>query len=101
MNNSKYGRLDDKLVNIKDLENKTIYIFNQNKPNLKNLNDIFQEIDIIPLKIENQLFYIVKGKNLKYKKYKKNYLDIQKDKFYNIPSWLPIGNCYFNDRYYK
>jgi hypothetical protein len=101
MNNSKYGRLDDKLVDIRELENKTMYIFNKNIPNIERLNKIFEDVTIEKIKILNKLFYISKCKNLKYKEYKKYYLDIQKEKFYNIPSWLPIGDCYFKDRYYK
>jgi len=101
MNNSKYGRLDDKLVNIKELENKTIYIFNKNEPNIKELNKIFENVRIDSFKVMNKLFYISKCENLKYNEYKKEYLDIQKERFYDIPSWLPIGECYFYNRYYK
>jgi len=101
LNNSKYGRLDDKLVNIKKLTNKTINIFYKNSPNKFELEKVFDIVIINSFKILGQTYYIAICKNLKYKQYKKYYLDIQKEKFYNIPSWLPIGKCYFLDRYYK
>jgi len=101
LNNSKYGRLDDKLLNIKNLENKTIYIFDKRNIDKNKLLKVFQEVEIIKVPFLNQMYYIAKCKNLKYENYKKLYLDIQKDKFYNIPDWLPKGKCYFLDRYYK
>jgi len=101
LNNSKYGRLDDKLVNVKNLKNKTIYIFDKHKIDINKLLEIFQNVEVIQVPFFNQIYYIAKCSNLKYEKYKKSYLDIQKERFYTIPSWLPKGECYFLDRYYK
>jgi hypothetical protein len=101
LNNSKYGRLDDKLVDIRMLQNQTINIFFKNKPNIANLKNIFQKVKINSIQISNQIYYIANCQNLIYENYKNNYIAIQKEKFYNIPSWLPIGDCYFYDRYYK
>jgi hypothetical protein len=101
LNNSKYGRLDDKLVDIKILQKQTINIFFKNKPDINNLKIIFKKVQIKPIQVLNQTYYIANCQNLIYKKYEKYYLDIQKEKFYNIPSWLPIKDCYFYNRYYK
>jgi len=101
LNNSKYGRQDDKLVNIKTLQNETINIFFKKKPNINSLKKVFEKVRIISFEVLNQTFYIANCKNLIYKNYKNNYLDIQKEKFYNIPSWLPVRDCYFYNRYYK
>jgi hypothetical protein len=101
LNNSKYGRLDDKLINIKKLQHKTIQIFYKSLPNKKELKKVFEKVSIKSFVVLNQTFYIAICKNLNYKSYKKQYLDIQKEKFYNIPEWLPVGKCYFLDRYYK
>lgn len=101
MNNSKYGRASDKIIDIRDLQNQTINIFYTKKPKLEKLTTIFEDIEIMELSILNSTFFIAKANNLNYDKYKEIYLDIQKEKFYNIPPWLPKGECYFLDRYYK
>ena len=100
LNNSKYGRMDDTLVNIKELENKDVNIFYTSASKLKNIQKVFQEVQVEEFEVLNQKYYVAKCKNLNFTTYKKNYLDIQKEKFYTIPSFLPKGKCYFCERYY-
>jgi hypothetical protein len=101
MNNSKYGRFDDKLVDIRDLQTRHINIFYEKKPDKNSLESLFDEVSISSFEIDQYSFYVAHLSNLNYKEYKKQYLDIQKEKFYNIPKWLPTGKCYFYDRYYN
>jgi len=100
-NNSKYGRLDDKLLDARTLENKDIYYFSQKKIDQQGIKDNCVAITTKIISVKNAKFYVKKCKKFNYPNYKKRYLDIQKAKFYNIPSWLPTNRCYFIDRYYR
>jgi len=100
-NNSKYGRLDDKLINVKLLDGQNLYIFDDNKDVANTLRKNCLSVSLQTFSVKKASYYIFKCENFNYKNYKKEYLDIQKEKFYNIPKWLPIGDCYFNERYYK
>ena len=101
LNNSKYGRLDDKLVDVRKLQDQKIYIFYKKKPNIEILNRLFEKTKIETFEIDGYHFYVVEALHLNYPEYKKAYLDIQKKRFYTIPKWLPVGKCYFFDKYYR
>jgi hypothetical protein len=101
MNNSKYGREFDKLVNIQDLQDQAFNILFEKEPDIKELHELFSNFTIIQIPILNTKFYMASVSGLNYEVYKKYYLDKQKEKIYAIPDWLPKGECYFLDRYYK
>ena len=98
---SKYGRMDDKLLDVRTLTNKDITLFNKKPIVEKQLEQVCKSYTIEKKEIEKATFYTATCKEFNYAMYKKEYLDIQRKKFYDIPSWLPIGECYFNDRYFK
>lgn len=98
---SKYGRLDDKLLDVRTLSDKDITFFNKKPINENKLKNVCCSYKIEKIEIEKADFYTATCRGFDYDKYKKLYLDVQKEKFYNIPDWLPVGECYFNDRYYR
>jgi len=99
--NSTFGRMDDKLVDARRLNNKDIYLFNNREMKESEYSNVCDSVKINTFKVEDALFYITECKGFDYAKYKTHYLDIQKGKFYTIPDFLPKGKCYFNDRYYS
>lgn len=100
-NNSKYGRFDDKLFDVREIANKDITIFNKSPIKEELLNSICSSYMLENFEADGALFYTAKCSGFEYDEYKKRYLDYQNEKFYNIPSWLPIGECYFKERYYE
>ena len=101
LTNSKYGRFDDKLVDFRTLQNKTISLFDRADFDRSELESLFEEVEVTSFDVLGAKFYVATCTNLKYDAYKKMYLDVQREKFYDIPEWLPKGECYFLDRYYK
>ncbi len=99
--NSKYGRFDDKLLDVRTLSNKDITLFNKKEIDEKELNEVCGSYLLETFEVEGATFYTAACSNFNYNAYKKLYLDVQNEKFYNIPSWLPVGECYFKDRYYR
>ena len=100
-NNSKYGRFDDKLLDVRELSDSNITLFNKSKINEKILSEVCGSYTLNTLEINGANFYTATCKEFNYENYKTLYLDIQNEKFYNIPSWLPVGECYFKERYYR
>ncbi|MDA7816620.1 glycosyltransferase family 39 protein [Sulfurimonas sp.] len=99
--NSKYGRMDDKLLDVRTLDNKDITILHKKVIDEKKLKSTCKSYDINQVEIQKADFYIATCREFNYNNYKKSYLDYQKQRFYDIPKWLPVGECYFKDRYYK
>lgn len=101
MDNSKYGRESDKLLDISSLQGDSVSIFYRKKPDLNKLDRVFDSVEVDVISLAKTKFYVAKVSGFKFDEYKKYYLDIQKEKFYNIPDWLPQGSCYFHERYYN
>jgi len=99
--NSVFGRMDDKLVDVRELNGKDLYLFNNREMKKEEFSNVCQDVKIHTFKMEDANFYVSECLAFNYDKYKKHYLEIQKKKFYDIPEWLPQGKCYFNDRYYE
>lgn len=99
-NNSKYGRLDDKLLDVRELKGRDITLFHKAPIEEKLLTQSCNSFSLESFKSNGATFYTATCKGFNYEFYKKNYLDVQNEKFYNIPSWLPVGACYFKERYY-
>lgn len=100
-NNSKYGRIDDKLLDVRTIADKDITIFNKSPIKEELLESICSSYMLEDFEAGGATFYTAKCSGFEYDEYKKRYLDYQNEKFYNIPSWLPVGKCYFKERYYE
>lgn len=101
-NRSKYGRLDDKLFDLNAIAGKDIKIFSPfSSFNKAGMNEVCQSIDIESFSVKDANFYIATCTNFNYDAYKKIYLDYINEHYYNIPDWLPVGECYFQKAYYQ
>ncbi|MBL0709232.1 MAG: glycosyltransferase family 39 protein [Sulfurimonas sp.] len=100
-NDSKFGRLDDKLLDIRTLNKKDVYLFDNHSIKEDELLGVCSEVSIEKFYIKGAEFHMAKCSSFNYESYKKEHLELQKKRFYTIPSWLPIGKCYFLDRYYE
>lgn len=100
-NNSKYGRLDDRLLDVREISGKDIKLFNKNPFEKEGLKEICTSFESGSFEVEGATFYTATCKNFNYEAYKKEYLDYENKHFYNIPKWLPQGECYFKEMYYK
>jgi len=100
-NNSKYGRFDDKLFDVREIAGKEITLFNKREINKSELQNVCSSYELGSFEVEGATFYSAKCVGFDYDEYKKRYLDFQNENFYNIPSWLPRGECYFKERYYN
>lgn len=98
--NSTFGRMDDRAVDVRELDHKDIYLFDNREMKKEKYDRVCNSVIISSFKVEDADFYVTECRDFDYKKYKEFYLNIQKKKFYDIPDFLPKGKCYFNDRYY-
>jgi hypothetical protein len=43
--------------------------------------------------------YAVLGRGFDYAAYREQVLSVVRERWYRIPAWLPVGRCYFFERY--
>ena len=97
--NSTFGRMDDRAVDVRELDKTDLYLFNNREMKKDEYTNVCDEVNITTFKIEDAAFYVTECRGFNYTKYKKHYLNIQKEKFYTLPAFLPKGKCYFDERY--
>ena len=95
---SHHAREDDKLTDFRKLEGKNILLVSYSR-DLDYLKSFFVSVEIKPLKIENATFYYALGRGFKYPEYRKDIIQKILDRYYQIPEWLPTGQCYMHEMY--
>jgi hypothetical protein len=97
---SKYGREDDKNIDINLLDGKTLSIFAMHKKDIKKISGYFDSIEIREINIkDNANYFLIKGNKFNFKMYRENIITTIVNNFYNIPDWLPTGQCSFRKKY--
>jgi hypothetical protein len=98
---SKHARQDDIITDFKVLNGKNIIILRKLAPSQNEYADFFQNIETDKITIKEANFYFVKGYVFNYENYRKEVLMMIKEKYYNIPNFLPMpkGKQYFLDKY--
>jgi len=99
LDNSKYGRHDDKLTDFKKLDGKDILVFATLE--LKaDFTPFFKSIKKDTLRVRQNDFNILIGKEFNFKAYKELFLKKILEERYDIPDFLPVGDCFFYDLYF-
>jgi len=98
------GRSDDKWTDYRSLDGKNILIIStyKFKPlQLEENKNYFKEIIYEELTIRGATFFIARGQIFNYQNYLTHYLTWVKNQYYNIPTFLPKGQCFFFERYFS
>ena len=98
---SKYGREDDKHFDVRDIIGEEITLFTIDQSDVNKFNNYFQNVHEDIQKIGSEQFYLYRLSGFNYERYKTDILTRQNELYYNIPDWLPCGECYFKERYFE
>lgn len=100
-NTSKFGRMDDALLNVKELDGKDITVFDSHPIQQRAFSNVCTSLNVRSFVVQGADFYLATCQQFSYPRYKAIYLETIRQKIYNIPAWLPQGQCYFEDMYYR
>jgi hypothetical protein len=96
---SKFGRHDDLHFNFKEINGKNIRIFNNSPMNLEELSRFFGSSNMVEFTFKGVEYWYFDGNEFNYDLYRKLVLMAIKEKFYNIPAYLPSYTCNFFTKY--
>ncbi len=102
-NTNKYGRLDDKLVDVRALADQNFSLLDKrafNADDIALFESTCNQAIIDELQVNGASYHLITCNGFKYNAYKRQILDTLKQKYYTLPSWLPYESCYFLQRYY-
>jgi len=98
---SSHGRHDDILTDFRKLAGKNILVLRKNPPNLADYAPYFAKVELREFELYGATFHLVLGQGFDYPRYREQVLRPLRDRYYRIPSYLPLGHCYFCERYFS
>jgi hypothetical protein len=96
---SKFGRHDDLNTDFQVLDGKAIRIFDNSPINLNNFNPYFADVKLGSFTYRGVQYWVVDGSGFQYERYRTGVLQKIADRFYQIPDFLPAGQCHFLKHY--
>ncbi len=95
---SHHARQDDMLTDFRKLDGKNILVLSYS-PSLDVYQKYFDKIEIKPLAIAGTNYYYLLGRGFRYQTYRHEIIEKILQRYYNIPDFLPVGQCYMYERY--
>lgn len=95
-----HARQDDFETDWRAQDKKNILILRKDKPDMAAYGPFFEQINVVSFDIKEVRFYVILGRGFKYEAYRQRVLERIRDRFYQIPKWLPMRGCDFCDRYF-
>lgn len=97
---SSHGRHDDILTDFRKLAGKNILVLRKNPPNPEDYAPYFAKVEYRQFELHGATFHLVLGQGFDYPAYRERVLRPLRDRYYRMPSYLPLGHCYFCERYF-
>jgi len=97
---SQYARQDDIITDFRQFNGRDMLIVKKSAPDLAQYTPYFRQVEVRQFALRGVIFYFVLAYGFDYAHYKTLVLKPIKDRFYNIPAYLPHAPCYFCEKYF-
>ena len=98
---SSHARHDDILTDMRVHEGRNIAVLRREPPPLQDYAPYFRSLEVRSLKLAGAEFHLVLGRGFRYAAYREGVLKTVRDRWYRVPGALPIGSCYYCERYFS
>ncbi len=98
---SSHARHDDILTDWRRVDGANVLVVIKGRPpDMTHYAPYFERVETIPLTVRGAPFWLVRGYGFRYARYRDEVLELVRERWYQVPRWLPQGPCYFCDRYF-
>lgn len=97
---SSHARHDDIVTDWRRYAGRDLLILRRERPAVEDYQRLFRELDIVPLEFHGVTLHAVRGRGFDYEAYRTHVLAAVRERYYRIPGFLPVGRCYFFERYF-
>lgn len=94
-----HARQDDIDTDWRALAGRDLVILRREPPLAQDYAPYFRSIEVKRLPLGGGSYHAIIGRGLDYEAYRRGVLDDVRARFYRIPALLPVGRCYFFERY--
>jgi 4-amino-4-deoxy-L-arabinose transferase-like glycosyltransferase len=96
---SSHARHDDILTDWRAFQGRDLLILGREPLAPQNYQAYFREVEARQVEARGAAFYAVMGRGFDYAAYRERVLKPVRERWYRIPRMLPVGRCYFFERY--
>jgi hypothetical protein len=97
---SSHARHDDIRADFRAFDGRDFLIVRRDRVDAAEYRPFFDQVEIETVTVRGAEFTIVTGRGFGYAAYRDAVLERVRAQWYQVPSWLPVGDCYFCDRYF-
>ena len=97
---SSHARHDDIVTDFRQYEGRNIMVLLKNPPVFDQYGPYFKSIEFSEINLYYAKYYLVLGSGFNYEAYRAGVLRRIKQQYYAVPNYLPMGGCYFCERYF-
>ncbi len=97
---SSHARHDDIVTDWRRYAGRDLLVLRRERPVEADYRRFFRELDIVPLEFAGVTLHAVRGRGFDYEAYRTHVLAVVRERYYRIPGFLPVGRCYFFERYF-
>ena len=96
---SSHARHDDILTDWRAFQGRDLVILGREPLALQEYRPYFREVEERHIEARGATFHVVLGRGFDYAAYREGVLKPVRERWYRIPRGLPVGRCYFFERY--
>ncbi len=97
---SSHARHDDILTDWRAYRGRDLLVLRREPPVAEDYRPYFRELELRTISAAGASFHAVLGRGFDYETYRARVLAEVRERYYRIPGWLPVGRCYFFERYF-
>ncbi len=98
---SSHARHDDLMHDLRPLAGRNILILRKTAPREDEYTAFFSSVVVEQFVVEGASFWMVRGREFNFERYRSDILAPIRDQYYRVPGWLPMNTpCYFCERYF-
>ena len=95
-----HARHDDIVTDVRRFEGRDILIVRRDPPPEQDYRPYFKAVEFRRVEVAGATIHLVLGRGFDYAAYREGVLKMVRDRWYRIPPILPVGACYFCEKYF-
>lgn len=94
-----HARFDDNITDFRQLDGKAIRIFSTKRLDAAAMAPYFETVEVRELMLDGARFWVADGKGFRFEAYFDGVIKPAAERYYRVPSWLPLHGCRFLEMY--
>ena len=95
-----HARQDDIATDWRTFEGKNLIVLRREAPAADEYRPYFRSVETKRVPLSGGVYHAVIGSGFDSAAYRARVLSEVRERYYRIPRWLPVGHCYFFERYF-